>query len=157
MAVDKKGDHVGNHGGAYIDINGMSRQFTIIDHDRHTSRTKSGRESEESKLAKQERLANLQKEIATINQKRILATLSLPPYDMSIGETDPIRKIIFSSFLNKETVCWDENVVKSACEIDTQLSIRLFDETWKHTIPEQNWYVDMSYDDIISGKWKELI
>ena len=30
--VDKKSDYVGNHGGAYTDMDGMSRQFTYIDH-----------------------------------------------------------------------------------------------------------------------------
>lgn len=34
MAVDKKSNHVGNHGGAYTDMDGMSRQFTYIDHDK---------------------------------------------------------------------------------------------------------------------------
>lgn len=33
MAVDRPGDYVGNHGGAYTDESGMSRQFTYIDHD----------------------------------------------------------------------------------------------------------------------------
>jgi hypothetical protein len=37
MAVDKKSDHVGNHGGGYIDNDGQSRQFTYIDHDVKTS------------------------------------------------------------------------------------------------------------------------
>lgn len=36
MPVDRKGDYVGNHGGAYTDMDGMSRQFTIIDHDKKT-------------------------------------------------------------------------------------------------------------------------
>lgn len=36
MAVDKKKDHVGNHGGAYIDNDGNRRQFTYIDHDPKT-------------------------------------------------------------------------------------------------------------------------
>lgn len=37
MAVDKKSDYVGNHGGAYTDNDGMSKQFTYIDHDVKTS------------------------------------------------------------------------------------------------------------------------
>jgi hypothetical protein len=37
MAVDKKSDHVGNHGGAYTDNDGMSKQFTYVDHDIKTS------------------------------------------------------------------------------------------------------------------------
>lgn len=36
MAVDRPGDHVGNHGGAYTDIDGMRKQFTYIDHDKKT-------------------------------------------------------------------------------------------------------------------------
>lgn len=36
MAVDKKSDHVGNHGGAYTDIDGMRKQFTYVDHDKKT-------------------------------------------------------------------------------------------------------------------------
>ena len=36
MAVDRKADYVGNNGGAYTDIDGMSRQFTYVDHDKKT-------------------------------------------------------------------------------------------------------------------------
>lgn len=36
MAVDRKSDHVGNHGGAYTDMQGNRRQFTYIDHDPKT-------------------------------------------------------------------------------------------------------------------------
>lgn len=34
MAVDSKSQHVGNHGGRYIDNDGQSKQFTYIDHDK---------------------------------------------------------------------------------------------------------------------------
>src|SRR6476469_696277 len=37
MAVDKKSDHVGNNGGDYTDNDGLSKQFTYIDHDVKTS------------------------------------------------------------------------------------------------------------------------
>lgn len=40
MGVDKKSDHVGNHGGRYADMDGMTKQFTYVDHDRHTTRLK---------------------------------------------------------------------------------------------------------------------
>lgn len=40
MAIDKKSQHVGNHGGVYTDIDGQTKQFTIIDHDKHTTRLK---------------------------------------------------------------------------------------------------------------------
>lgn len=35
--MDKKSQHVGNHGGTYTDIDGMSKQFTYIDHDKKTT------------------------------------------------------------------------------------------------------------------------
>jgi len=34
MAVDKKSQHIGNHGGRYTDNDGLSKQFTVIDHDK---------------------------------------------------------------------------------------------------------------------------
>lgn len=34
MPIDKKSQHVGNHGGAYIDNDGMRKQFTTIDYDK---------------------------------------------------------------------------------------------------------------------------
>lgn len=39
--MDKKSQHVGNHGGVYTDIDGQTKQFTVIDHDKHTTRLKS--------------------------------------------------------------------------------------------------------------------
>jgi hypothetical protein len=36
MAVDRKADHVGDHGGRYTDIDGASKQFTYVDHDKKT-------------------------------------------------------------------------------------------------------------------------
>ncbi len=33
MAVDKKSDYVGNHGGKYTDEQGLTKQFTYVDHD----------------------------------------------------------------------------------------------------------------------------
>lgn len=37
MAVNKKSQHVGNHGGRYTDIDGMTKQFTYVDHDKKTT------------------------------------------------------------------------------------------------------------------------
>lgn len=50
---DKKSDHVGNHGGAYVDNDGMSKQFTYVDHDVKTkiATTPSLSEKERMRLA----------------------------------------------------------------------------------------------------------
>lgn len=37
MAVDRKADYVGNNDGRYTDMDGMSKQFTYIDHDKKTT------------------------------------------------------------------------------------------------------------------------
>lgn len=36
MPHDELSKYVGNHGGAYTDIDGMSKQFTYVDHDKKT-------------------------------------------------------------------------------------------------------------------------
>lgn len=33
MSYNKRKEYVGNHGGAYVDMDGNSRQFTYVDHD----------------------------------------------------------------------------------------------------------------------------
>lgn len=52
MAVDKKSDHVGNHGGTYIDNHGMTRQFTYIDHDKKSKMSFSETSDEEKEKIK---------------------------------------------------------------------------------------------------------
>ena len=157
MAVDRKGDYVGNHGGAYTDIDGMSRQFTIIDHDRHTSRTKMGRESDEVKAQKTKKLEELAASIKKNNDDKISAILAMPPYDMGMGQDDIVNKILFTNLILRDPPRWEENMVREICSIDKDLCSRLFNETWRNTVSQENWEVDMSYEDIIAGKWKELI
>ncbi len=36
MAHTPKSQHVGNHGGKYTDIDGLTKQFTYVDHDKKT-------------------------------------------------------------------------------------------------------------------------
>lgn len=79
MAVDKKSDHVGNHGGAYIDNDGMRRQFTYIDHDPKTKISGSVTTDKEQKEIKSS-LSEYRKELA----ERILALpASLCPIEFS--------------------------------------------------------------------------
>jgi hypothetical protein len=157
MAVDRKGDYVGNHGGHYTDIDGQSKMFTYIDHDRHTSRTQSGRESDEVKERKAKELEELRASIKKINDDKISAILAMPPYDMGIGETDFVKKVLYTNLILRDPPRWEENMVREICTIDKDLCTRLFNETWRNTVKEEYWQEDMSYEDIIAGKWKELI
>lgn len=47
MAVDSKSQHIGNHEGKYTDIDGMTKQFTVIDHDKKTTISKNIQEKED--------------------------------------------------------------------------------------------------------------
>jgi len=68
MAVDKKSQHVGNHGGRYTDLDGLSRQFTYIDHDKKSKMSKSST-TEEEIVSIKEQQKTYRKEL----QERILA------------------------------------------------------------------------------------
>ena len=51
---------------------------------------------------------------------------------------------------------WDEEMVTNMCKIDSTFRYNLSNSIWKNTVKEQYWFEDMSYEDIIAGKWKEL-
>lgn len=56
MATDRKADYVGNHGGAYTDIDGMSKQFTYVDHDKKTTISLNSGKSESVETGYREQL-----------------------------------------------------------------------------------------------------
>jgi len=66
MAYTPKSKYVGDHGGKYSDIDGNIKQFTYVDHDKHTSRLKSWNSS-----VKEVERTELQKLIDTICSERV--------------------------------------------------------------------------------------
>ena len=66
MAHIPKSKYVGNHGGAYTDIDGMSKQFTYVDHDKHTTRLTSWDYS-----MKQYEKTKLEELIETIDREKV--------------------------------------------------------------------------------------
>lgn len=159
MAVDKKSDHVGNHGGAYSDIYGHSRNFTYIDHDRHTSRTQLGRESASTLEEKQQRLDALQKEIKDHNDQMIEEILALPAVNAVRNEDNFIDKALYEEFIIRSVdtgITWNEQVLREACTLNHNLCRELHQRVWRHTVKEQHWFEDLSHEEMLSGKWKEL-
>lgn len=77
MAVDKKSDHVGNHGGRYTDINGMSKQFTYIDRDKKT-KIRTDKISEEELVDIRKALVDYR---VTIQKKILSIPASLCPFE----------------------------------------------------------------------------
>lgn len=49
-----KSKYVGNHGGAYVDINGQSKQFTYVDHDPKTKISTTNMSTQEKETIKSE-------------------------------------------------------------------------------------------------------
>lgn len=99
MAVDRKADHVGNHGGAYTDIEGNRRQFTVIDHDPKTKISGSVTTDKEKQIIK-EGLSDYRKELI----ERILAIpASLCPLEFSefklVGDSQSV-------------ILWNEKMVR---------------------------------------------
>jgi hypothetical protein len=99
MAVDRKSQHVGNHGGKYMDNDGMSKQFTYIDHDKKTKISKLNSSEQEMERIKQEL-----KDYRVDLQERILKIpASLAPdiyYDFTVRGA------------NLTEITWNEKMIK---------------------------------------------
>lgn len=149
MAVDRKADHVGNHGGVYTDIDGQTKQFTVIDHDKKVKISPHIPESEKEIKEREKWNANFLKE-------RIETVLLLPPtniYNASGG--------IYNTLLNifPTEVTWNEEAVKVHLT-NNPLSF-LVNLLWKRTVPMAYWHHPMwqegNMDWLRAGEWKELI
>src|SRR5688572_26128315 len=142
MAVDKKSRHVGNHGGAYTDIDGMSKQFTYIDHDKKTKvSTHKDKPGEAAKALKEysERLA--------------LEILALPAVNALKNSNG-----LYEEFVTRDRengISWNENSIKEVCSINWILGLGIFQDTWRRTVKEQYWYDEMPHVDILQGQWKK--
>lgn len=143
MATDKKSDYY-TTSQSYEDLDGMSRSFTMID---HSKKTKVGltMSKEEVKLAKDS--------LDEFTEKSILEILSLPAISVA-----NIYDGAYSGFIERkdEEVIWREDMVRDACKINPTLLYNLKNLAWKNTVREQFWFEDMSHEDILAGKWKEL-
>ena len=143
--MDKKSQHVGNHGGRYTDESGMSRQFTYIDHDK---KTKIGLNS-----MSDSEFQSLKKNINTAIDREIDEILALPAVNISNNEG------LYDEFIIRDQekgILWHESMVRDACRINDILRHNLHLRVWRNTVKEKNWFVEMSHEDILAGKWKEL-
>lgn len=146
MAVDRKADYIGNHGGAYTDIDGMSRQFTIVDHDKKTKISSSAMTDEEKE--------NLRNSVNIAKHQTIDKILALPAISFlksgnTFAEDCVIRDL-------EKGIIWDETFVRNMLDIKSEMLHTVWNAVWKNTVKEQYWFDDMSYEDIIEGKWKQL-
>lgn len=149
MAVDKKSQHVGNHGGAYTDLYGHSKQFTYIDHDVKTkisTYAPTEEEKREQKAIEDKRRAD-----------RIDEILSLPAVCAVQSEDPFIKQVLYEEFVvrSPQGIKWNEIVLRNACSIDDELARALHLRVWRKTVKEQYWFEEMSHEDIMAGKWRD--
>ena len=155
MAVDKKGDYY-NPPSAYTDLDGNLKTFTYIDHDRHTSYVDSmARETEETRKAREQELIILNKSISEEREKSINAILSLPAISFLQSRNTFAEDCIIRD--QEKGIIWDENFIRGFLLTRPDMIHTILNSTWKNTVKEQYWFEEMSYEDIIEGKWKELM
>jgi hypothetical protein len=155
MAVDKKSDHVGNHGGTYTDIDGASRQFTYIDHDRHTTRTQSGREDKDYLAQKEDEKKRLHEKVMESRRRSIEEILCMPAVKfLESGNLFAEDCIIRDP---EKGIIWDETYVKNFLDVRPDMIYTMANTLWKHTVKEQHWFTELTHEDMMAGKWKELM
>jgi hypothetical protein len=132
----------------YQDDYGNTKEFTFIDYDKKSKKSMS------SPLTKEE-LEEIQRKMKDHTEKYIQEILSFPAVNAVKGSGGDI----FETFVDRDKengITWNEKVVRGACMIDPILTRNLLNKLWKSTVKEQYWFDDMSHEDIISGKWKDL-
>lgn len=151
MAVDRKADHVGNHGGRYTDMDGHTKQFTYIDHDPKT-KISTYAPTEEEKKAEKERYEKM-------NKERIEEILAMPAVSAVMSDDPFIEQVLYEEFVKRESdgIKWNKELLTEACTLNTELARTLHLRVWRRTVKEQHWFDEMSHEDIVAGKWRQLM
>lgn len=146
MATDRKSDHY-TSAQHYRDLDGNSKSFTFVDHDVKTSISVTSSTKEE--------VEELKRQIVKDTENSINAILALPAVN-ALRDPHGMYESLIKRNMEKGVIEWDEEMVRNMCKIDSTFRYNLSISIWKNTVKEQYWFEDMSYEDIIAGKWKEL-
>lgn len=119
MAVDKKGDYY-NPPSDYQDLDGNWKTFTYIDHDKHISRTQSGRETEEALLAKEARLKEAREALASYKESLIKEILALPACNVRKDNDGFMNQVMLEEVLIKSSspMTWNEKIIREASAVN---------------------------------------
>lgn len=148
MPVDKKSDHVGNHGGAYLDNDGMRKQFTIVDHDKKT------------KIASippitDEELKKLQSSMDVYLEETIQTVLSLPAVNIVDASSGIYNNLIERT---NTAIVWNEKAVRE--HLSNERTSFLPTMLWRRTVHANHWFhpmwIEGDLDAIKRGDWKKL-
>ena len=124
---------------SHRDEDGLSRNFTMINHDVKTSIALSNKES----------IDDIKKEIDDFKKLKIKAILSLPAV---------FAPTHFDDFKDKsgDVISWKQDMVTDACMINDNMRNSLYLLTLKRTVQEQYWY-SLTMEDVIDGSYKSVM
>lgn len=146
MAVDRKSDYQSTRQTYRDPKDGLTKQFTIIDHDKKTKINTNAPLSETE-------LDKLNREIREGKERKIAEILQFP------AAAAPIELYgIFTNRSEQTGVTWNESSLTEACMIDDNLfSYRLWNTLWRSIVKQDYWWDDMSHEDVMAGEWKKLM
>lgn len=141
---NKKSQYVGDHGGRYTDIDGMSKQFTYIDHDKKPTQStyiETGNAAETFKKMLNEGIDEI---------------LQFPAAAAVWGAYgDQYEQLVERSV--EGGITWRENLVREVLNINPDAFYTLHSRVWKNTVREQYWFEEMSHEDIMAGEWRKWV
>ena len=147
--MDKKGNYYTSPDN-YTDIDGNLKTFTYIDHDKKTSISMSTETEEE----REERKKNHK----TLLQQTIDEIIEFPAIYAAYPEDDMLKAHLFNEIINSEDgVKWDIPILKEICMIDRDFALLLRSRLWKQYIKPENIFKELTHEEFMEGKWKELI
>lgn len=133
----------------YIDPNdGLTKQFTIIDHDIKPKMSLPLTKEDHQKV---------KEDLEQYTKETIEEILALPAVNATRHDDPMIRSTLFNEFVTRtpQGVIWDEKTLRATCEIDMDILRDLKKRVWKNTVLQEYWFAEMSYEDILKGKWKK--
>lgn len=143
--------HIGNKASYESDrgysIDGQHRQFTVIDHDKKLKIATDSTSDEELKALHESNQISI---IKTIDEILALPAVSFLRSGNMFAE-DYIERNM------DKGIIWREQMVRDALSINDNLRYSIRNQVWKNTVTETYWFEEMSYEDILEGKWKEWI
>lgn len=145
-----KKKYVGDHGGKYVDLDGMTKQFTYVDHDKKTKIHIPLTEEEKKEL---------QDSIAKRKEETILEILAMPAVNVMSREDTLLDKNLYNEFVlrhkERKEIFWNEEFLRKACNLNEDLARTLHLRVWRNTVKEQYWFEDLSHEEMIAKKWKK--
>ena len=143
--------HIGNKASYETDhgynIDGQHREFTVIDHDKKLKIAT-------DHISEQEK-ESLRKSVDDTCHQTINEILALPAISFlksgNLFAEDYVERDI------EKGIIWREQMIRDALLINDAMRYSIRNQVWKNTVKEAYWFEEMSYEDILSGKWKEWI